>query len=451
MRIATLSILLLAIFATGGFCQTDEADQWANWRGPLQTGVAPSANPPIQWSEDKNIAWKTPLPGLGHSSPVVWDDRIYLTSARKIGEPFAPRPDTAPGAHDNKLVSSKFEFLAIAIDRKTGKVVWEKSLHSEIPHEGAHTSGSLASASPVTDGKHAYFHFGSYGTYCLDRDGKTVWKRDFGKMQTKHGHGEGSTPALHSDKLIINWDHEEQSFIAALDKKTGKTVWKIDRAEATSWSSPIIVDVDGNPQVIVSATEKIRGYDLENGKVIWSCGGLSNNVCASPVYEDGMLYAGSSYVRRMVMGINIRGAKGDLTNTDRIVWNRQERPPYVPSLLLVDDHLYYLRHYQGILTRMKAKTGETPTGPFRLGSMREIYCSPVATPGTKEKPGRIYVTDRSGHTVVISTNESADLIALNRLNDRFSASAAIVGRQMFLRGEKFLYCIAEPKKQQKEN
>lgn len=429
-------VAVVFLLATQASAQTD-TDQWASWRGPLQTGVAPKGNPPTEWSEEKNVRWKTALPGLGHSSPIVWGDRVYLTSAREIGEKFDPRPDTAPGAHDNKLVSSEFEFLAIAVDRLSGKTVWQKSLAKAIPHEGAHVSASLASASAVTDGKHIYFHFGSFGTYCLDTDGNTVWKRDLGTMSSKHGHGEGSSPALYKDKLIVNWDHEKQSFIVALDKKTGVTKWKVDRSEVTSWSSPIVVEVDGKPQVIVSATERIRGYDFETGKVIWACTGLSNNVCASPVYEDGMLYAGSSYVKRMVMGIKIAGAKGDVTHSDRVVWSRQDRPPYVPSLLLVDEHLYYLRHYQGVLTRLTAKTGIPPSGPFRLGSMREIYSSPVAA------DHRIYITDRQGNTVVMSTDQEPKRLGYNRLNDSFSASAAIVGKQLFLRGERFLYCIAE--------
>ncbi len=425
--------------AQAGFSESDPMYQWGQWRGPLQTGVAPKADPPIHWSEGKNILWKTQLPGLGHSTPIVWNDRIYLTSAREIGEKFKARPDTAPGAHDNKLVDSRFEFLAIAIDRKTGKIVWQKSLNNAIPHEGAHNSASLASASAVTDGKHIYFHFGSYGLFCLDRDGNTKWRIDLGIMHSKHGHGEGSSPALADGTLVVNWDQEDQSFVAAFDAKDGSVIWKVDRPEPTSWSSPIIIDQGGRKQVVVAGTGRIRGYDLKTGEVIWSCGGLSHNVCATPVYADGMLYAGSSYETRMIMGINVDGATGDITSSDRVVWQSTLRPPYVPSLLLVGDALYFLRHYQGILTRLDAKTGEQPTGPFRLERMQEIYASPVSA------AGRIYVTDRSGGTIVISADKEHQQLALNRLDDRFSASAALVDRETYLRGEKNLYCIMEEK------
>ena len=414
-----------------------DADNWLQWRGPLATGEAPNADPPTNWSETENVKWKTKIGGLGHSSPVVTDDRVYFTYAREVGKPFEPRPDTAPGAHDNKLVSSKFEFVAVGLERSSGKTLWEKVLHSAIPHEGAHVSASLASASPVTDGTNVWFFFGSYGLFCLDKNGETIWEKEIGTMQTKHGHGEGASPVLSDEILAINWDHEGQSFVMAIKKKTGETIWKADREEVTSWSSPIVVKVNEQRQLIVPGTERIRSYDLVNGKVIWQCGGMSHNIVASPVSEKGMVFIGSSYEKRQMLGIRLRGAAGDITSSDHVVWSRQARTPYVPSPLLVNGHLYFLRHYQGVLTRLHATTGEEPSGPFRVGRMNEIYASPVSA------AGRIYVTDRSGMTAVMSTAEQPERIAFNRLNDRFNASAALSGKQMFLRGEKFIYCLEE--------
>ena len=414
-----------------------DADNWLQWRGPLATGEAPNADPPTNWSETENVKWKTKIGGLGHSSPVVTDDRVYFTYAREVGKPFEPRPDTAPGAHDNKLVSSKFEFVAVGLERSSGKTLWEKVLHSAIPHEGAHVSASLASASPVTDGTNVWFFFGSYGLFCLDKNGETIWEKEIGTMQTKHGHGEGASPVLSDEILAINWDHEGQSFVMAIKKKTGETIWKADREEVTSWSSPIVVKVNEQRQLIVPGTERIRSYDLVNGKVIWQCGGMSHNIVASPVSEKGMVFIGSSYEKRQMLGIRLRGAAGDITSSDHVVWSRQARTPYVPSPLLVNGHLYFLRHYQGVLTRLHATTGEEPYGPFRVGRMNEIYASPVSA------AGRIYVTDRSGMTAVMSTAEQPERIAFNRLNDRFNASAALSGKQMFLRGEKFIYCLEE--------
>jgi outer membrane protein assembly factor BamB len=324
----------------------------------------------------------------------------------------------------------------LAIDRASGEIVWQKVLHSAIPHEGAHRSASLANISPVADADHVYFYFGSYGLYCLTRDGRLVWTVSLGTMHSKHGHGEGSSPVLSGDRLVVNCDHEGDSFVVALDKQTGAELWRQPRDEETSWASPIIVEVDGRMQVIASATNRIRGYDLQSGKLIWQCGGLSQNVVSSPVYSDGMLYVGSSYEIRRIMGIRIAGAKGDITSTNHVVWTHSQKTPYVPSPLLVDGKLYYLRHYQGILTRLIAQSGAEPTGPFRLAQLNDVYASPVSA------AGRIYVSDRHGTTVVMTTDDEPKQLALNRLDDTFSASAAIAGDELYLRGERKLYCIA---------
>ena len=238
---------------------------------------------------------------------------------------------------------------------------------------------------------------------------------------------------------MINWDHEGQSCLFVLDKRTGKTVWQKDRDEVTSWATPIVVEVDGKPQLIVSGTNQMRGYHLTDGTVIWSSVGLSNNIVASPVSADGMLYAGSSYVKKRMLAIRLSGAKGDITNTDHIVWRRQARTPYVPSLLLYGEWLYFMNHYQGFLSRVHAKTGAEPDRPLRLLGMDEIYSSPVGA------AGRIYVTDRSGATVVLSHDGATPkMLALNQLDDSFSASAAIVGDALYLRGQRYLYGIAKP-------
>jgi outer membrane protein assembly factor BamB len=303
-----------------------------------------------------------------------------------------------------------------------------------LPHEGGHTSGSLASASPITDGKRVYAYFGSHGLYALDYSGKLLWKKSLGKMQSKHAHGEGATPVLYQQTLAVNWDHEGQSFIVALDSATGKQKWQVSREEVTSWSSPIVVVHEDKPQLIVSGSLRVRAYDLANGKVIWSCGGLSHNVVASPVAADGMVFVASSYEKQALLAIRLAGAKGDITGSKNVVWSRIRTTPYVPSPLLYGDWLYFLRHYQGILTRANTKTGEEPIGPFRLDGLGNIYASPVAA------ADRVYITDLRGNTLVINHGKPKP-IALNRLEDSFSASAAIVGEEIFLRGRKYLYCV----------
>jgi outer membrane protein assembly factor BamB len=416
----------------------DAAHNWPQWRGPLSTGVAPHAKPPIKWSETSNIRWKIELPGSGHSTPVIWGDRLFLTTAVPYGEALKPKYSTAPGAHDNLPVTHHHKFVALAVSRRTGKILWQKTVHQELPHEAGHNTASLASNSPVTDGTRLFAYFGSHGLYCLNNsDGKLLWKTSLGKMQTKHAHGEGSSPVLYGETLVVNWDHEGKSLVIAFDKRTGKQRWKVDREEVTSWATPIVVEHDGKPQVIISGTERVRSYELATGKVIWECGGLSANIVASPVSADGMLYAASSYEIRAMLAIRLDGARGDITGTDQIVWKRRQRTPYVPSPLLYGDSIYFLRHYQGILSRVIARTGKEEYGPFRLGAIRNVYASPVGA------ADRVYVTDRTGTTMVISHDDRPRILATNQLNEGFSASAALAGRELYLRGQKSLYCIAE--------
>lgn len=457
--IAPLPAIAALLCSAAAFAQTDEgpsaagghrpaspegpprtgeaAAHWAQWRGPLGTGVAPGSNPPTRWSETENVRFKTPLPGAGYGTPVIWGDRIFLTAAVPVGPILEPVPDDAPGAHDNAAVRQVHRFIAFAIDRKSGEIVWETMLHEQLPHAGFHVSGALAAASAVTDGEHLVAFFGSYGIYGLDLDGEVLWHDDLGDMQVKHGHGEGATAALHGDTVIVNWDHEGPSFIAAMDKATGKPRWRKERDEVTSWATPIVVEHAGRQQVIVSGTRRVCAYDLEDGSVIWECAGLSNNVVASPVAADGMVFAGSSYVRKRMLGIRLEGAKGDITTTDRIAWRRQRGTPYVPSPLLLDGWLYFLNHYQGFLTRVEAATGLEPNRAMRLPGMNDIYASPVAA------GGHVYITDRSGVTAVLRADPANPaILAHNVLDDTFSASAAIAGDELFLRGSRALYCIS---------
>lgn len=425
----------MLVYCQPARCQT--AANWPQWRGPFGTGVASDAQPPTEWSDSKNVRWKTRLPGRGHSTPIVWNDRIFVTTAVPVGPKLPPRPSGRPGAHDNLPVDREYKFVVMAIDRNDGSVVWEKSVHQAVPLEGAHHTASLASASPVTDGQHVFAHFGSHGLYCLDFNGNIIWQKQLGTMHTKHGHGEGSSPALHDNTLVVNWDHEEQSFLVAIDKSTGKELWRRDRQEVTSWSSPIIVRQDELNQVIVCGTERVRGYDLVSGDIVWQCGGMSANIVATPVSSGGILYVGSSYEKRALLAIRITGASGDITDSDQVLWQRSRGTPYVPSPLLYDGSLYYLTHYQNIMTRIQAESGVNDPGAFRLGGIGNIYASPVGA------SDHLYVTDLGGVTLVLTHSEIPRLVAVNRLGEKVSASAAIVDREIFLRGDKHLFCIAE--------
>ncbi len=411
---------------------------WPQWRGPLANGVAPLAGPPIHWSETNNVRWKIALPGKAHSSPIIFGDSVYVLSAVPVGEAQKPVYDDAPGVHDSVPVTHRHQFVALAISRRDGSVSWEKLLREEWPHEGGHETGSLASSSPVTDGEQLYVFFGSRGLYCLNLKGDLKWSKDLGRMHTLHAHGEGSSPVLHGDTLIVCWDQEGDSFLYAFDKRTGKQLWKVPRDEKTSWSTPLVVEHAGKPQVIVSATKRVRGYDFATGAQLWECAGLTDNVVSSPVYSDGVVITGNSYYSQAMLAIRLAGAKGDITGTTNVLWKLNRMTPYVSSPLLYDETLYFLRHNQNVLSRLEPRTGKPRGEALRLEGINDfIFASPVGA------AGRIYVTGRDGVTVVIRHDSENATLAVNKLDDSFSASPALAGREFYLRGERFLYCIAE--------
>ena len=439
-----VGLLFASVVALPNFAaEVGPGEGWPHWRGPLDNGVAPHARPPTRWSETTNLRWKTPLPGLGHSTPIIFGGLVVVTAAVPFGPESAPVYSDAEGAHDNHPVKQAHRFVVIALAQDSGEPLWQTTVKEEVPHEGGHFTGSLASNSPITDGERIYADFGSRGIYCLARDGRILWRNELGRLQTRHAHGEGSSPALSGRFLVINRDHERQSFVTALDKENGRELWRVERDEMTSWSSPLIVEVDGNRQVVVSATGAVRGYDLGSGKEIWSCRGLSRNVVATPVFGAGTLFAANSYDWQALLAIRLSGARGDLTDTGAVLWKRGRLTPYVPSPLLYGERLCFIRHNQNILSIVHPKTGEDIDGPFRLPGIREVFGSPVAA------DGRLYITDRSGSTVVIGLGAKIDILGVNRLQDSFSASAAVVGDAIFLRGEKSVYCLADVAGQEK--
>jgi len=366
-----------------------------------------------------------------------------VLAAVPVGEAQKPVYDDAPGVHDSVPVTHRHQFVVFAINRQDGSLSWKKVLREEWPHEGGHETGSLASSSPVTDGEHLYVFFGSRGLYCLTLTGDLKWSKDLGRMQTLHAHGEGSSPVLHGDALIVCWDQEGDSFLYAFDKRTGKQLWKVPRDEKTAWATPLVVEHAGKPQVIVSATKRLRGYDLATGAQLWECAGLTDNVVSSPVYTDGVVIAGNSYYSQAMLAIRLAGAKGDITGTTNVLWKLNRMTPYVSSPLLYDDTLYFLRHNQNILSRLEPLTGKPRAEALRLEGIRDfIFASPVGA------AGRIYVTSRDGVTVVLRHDSENATLAMNKLADSFSASPALAGRELYLRGERFLYCIAEPGKRE---
>lgn len=421
----------------------DALQGWSSWRGPLGTGSAASGSPPTQWAEEteqrpaKNIAWKVEIPGLGSSSPIVWQDRIYLTTAIETDRHQA---STAVEPHDTRAQAPPtvvWEFAVLALNRSDGSLCWARTVAEAVPHEGAHRTNSHASGSPVTGGEHIYASFGSRGVYCLDMAGEVVWSKDLGIMRTRRQYGEGSSPALYRDRLIVNWDHEGDSFIVTLDKRTGEELWRQPREEQTSWSTPIVVEVNGRAQIIINATTASRGYDLETGEVIWSLSGMTENSIPVPMYDRGVVYLMSGYRGQMLQAVRLEHATGDLEGSRHVLWTHQRNTSYVPSGALYNGCLYFLRGNSAMLSCLDAKTGEVLYEGQRLSGLRSVYASPVCV------DGRVYVTSRDGVTMVISAGPQFKELAINRLDDPVDASPAIIGDRIYMRGQRHLYCIAE--------
>ena len=288
----------------------------------------------------------------------------------------------------------------------------------------------------MTDGEHVWAYFGSRGLYCLDLDGNLIWERDLGDMRTRRAFGEGSSPALHGDTLVVNWDHEGDSFIVALDKLTGEEIWRRDRDEVTSWSTPLVVEHENRLQVVVSATGRVRGYDLESGADVWQAGGMTVNVIPTPVHVDGVVLVTSGFRGTALLAIRLDGATGDVTGSESILWSLDRDTPYTPSPLLYGRRLYLLKTNDGILSGFDALTGEKSFGPTRLEGVSNVYASPVGA------AGRVYVVGRDGGAVVLADGPELEVLAVNELDDGFDATPALVDGEMYLRGRRHLYRIS---------
>jgi outer membrane protein assembly factor BamB len=429
---ALLPILSGFVLCTAARAANSVADKfWPQWRGPLCTGVAPQADPPLTWSETNNIKWKLAIPGEGDSTPIIWGDRVFILSAVPEGNQSAGPSGKQTGA------TTPFRFTVFCVDRASGKFLWQKIARETAPHEGRQQNNTFASASPVTDGKLVWAFFGSRGLHCYDFDGNLKWEKDFGQMTTKMGFGEGASPALSGDTLVVNWDHEGDDFIAAFDKTTGKELWRQPRNEGTGWSTPLIVDDNSQKQIVVNATGKVRSYDLATGKELWSCAGQTPNAIPSPVAQDGMVYVTSGFRGNALQAIRL-GRTGDLTGTDAIAWTHNKSTPYVPSPLLTDNYLYLISGNDAMLSCFNAKTGDAFFERERLEGLREVYASPVSA------GDRVYVLGRDGVCAVLKKGPKPEVLALNKLDDhRSDASIALVENQLFLRTAHNLYCISE--------
>lgn len=434
-------ILGLVVPVSGQAVEADRAANWHQWRGPEANGVSRTANPPVKWSETENVQWKVPIEGKGVSSPIVWGEQIFLLTTVNTGQvdPSLPKPEDQPErVFGIKFPNTSYRFDVLCLNRRTGKEIWRRTATELVPHEGHHRDASFASASPFTDGERLYCWFGSAGLYCYDLDGKKLWERDLGKVKVGASLGEGCSPVVHDGKLVILRDHRGQSTIEALDAITGKPLWKRDRDEPNGWSTPLIVEFAGKTQVVTCGDNLVRSYDLETGAIIWQCGGLSQNTIPCPVTDGERVYCMSGYQGYSLLALPL-SAEGDITGSDQIVWSKSKDTPYIPSPLLYDGMLCFLKSNQSFYSCLDAATGKEIIRLTRLPSVANVYASPVGA------AGRIYVTGRNGVTLVLERGEQFKVLATNRLDDEFRASAALAGGQIILRGSRFLYCIAESK------
>jgi len=424
------------LFRTQAQDKSAFTSNWPEWRGLYNTGAVNGGNTPVEFSETKNVKWKTEIPGKGHATPIVWGNQIIVQTAVPTDKKVE-KTDAAPANPMSPTQTDLIhQFTVISVDKNSGKINWKTVVKEELPAERTHELGSWASNSPVTDGENIYAFFGSRGLYCLDFNGKVKWARNFGQMEIVASFGEGSSPAVYKDKIFVQWDHQQKSYLYALDRKTGKEAWTAEREEITSWATPLVVEVNGKAQVITSATNKVRSYDAETGQVIWECTGMTRNVIPNPMCADGVLYLMSGFRGNAIKAIDLAKATGDITGTATILWEYNQDASYTPSPVLMDGKLYFLKGNSGIMTCLNAKDGKVIYSNQKIDGITNIFSSPT---GNKDK---IYVAATNQVSVVKAGSEFS-VLAKNKLDDTFEASPIVVGNDLFLRGAKSLYCISE--------
>jgi outer membrane protein assembly factor BamB len=385
------------------------AKYWPRWRGPSGQGVATGSGYADTWSPTQNVAWKTAVPGSGNSSPIVWGDRIYLTSAYDNGRRLA----------------------VVAFNRTTGQKLWEAFAPEGKASYGNHYKNGYASATPATDGQRVYASFGARGLVAVDLDGKVVWHRDLGRMDAYHG--TAGSPLLYKDRLILYQDQFNDSFIAAFDTKSGRELWRTRRDAQVGWGTPIAIRVGDHDEIIVNSQWTVRAYNPDTGAELWNCRGTTDEVIPTPVVGYGMVFCASG---RAGPTLAIRpGGKGDVTKT-HLAWTSPRGSPFVPSPILYGEHLYMVNDMASIVTCLEAMTGKV-IWQSRLGvAQREGFSSsPVAV------DGKVFFTNDDGETFVLKAGPTFELMHVNKLNESTLATPALVGGRWYIRTDRSLYAI----------
>ena len=425
------------------------AGDWPQFRGPGGSGLGDGAKPPVHWDATKgtNIVWTAEIPGLANSSPIVWGDRVYVTTAIS-GDPKQTFRTGLYGDTDSVNDSSPHKWKVLALDKKTGKILWEQTAHEGVPKTKRHPKSSQASPSPATDGKVVLAYFGSEGLYAYSTDGKLLWAKDLGVQNAgwffdpDSEWGAASSPVIHEHMVIVQCDRQKDSFIAAYDLKDGKELWRTTRAEIPSWGTPTIVQAQDHTEVATNGTKAIRGYDAATGKQLWTLGPNSEVTCTTPVSAHGLIFVTAGYPPvQPIYAIKV-GSSGDLTlkegkeSSDAIAWSKQRGGVYLPSPIVYGDHLYTVNN-NGVLSAYEAKTG-TRVYQQRVGEGGSFVASPIAA------AGKLYITSEDGDVYVVKAGPQYELLAKNTIGEPALATPALAGDLLIVRGARHLYGIAEP-------
>lgn len=413
---------------------------WPQWRGPEGLGVSPETGLPWQWTPSENVAWKTAIPGRGHSSPVVWGNRVFLTTAIE-GEVVPGKKAVAHTIDGQEFIhpdsvgaDRKHALKVLAIGADSGQILWERTAWEGVPWDARHRKASFASPTPVTDGRAVYAFFGSEGLYAYDFDGKLLWKSDLGGIATL-GVGVGTSPVPYRDLVILQCDEDngEKSFITALDRKTGKPAWRVARKVQVSWATPIVVHAGTRDELVTAGTEAVIAYEPSTGKELWRSKGLDSNAVPSPVAGPDVVVVSAGYPAKVAVGIK-PGGSGDLTGTPRILWTYNKGTAYVPSPILYDGYVYLMTD-KGLVTCLDARTGEVKYEGARTPMPGSFTASPVAF------DGKILIFSEDGDTHVIKAGPRHEVLRTNVLAEPIYASPALSQGRLFIRGAQHLYCI----------
>lgn len=418
-------------------------DHWPQFRGPGATGVVEDPTLPDTWSATENVVWKAPVPGLGWSSPIVWGELVFLTSVVKQGATEAPRKGLYFGGERRDLSTDEHRWMVYAIDFRTGRTVWEREAFRGQVRTARHLKNSYASETPVTDGRHVYAYFGNLGLFCYDLKGRLIWKKEFEPRLTRFGWGTAASPVLHRDRIFILNDNDESSYLLALDKLTGRQLWRVEREVGTNWATPYLWENGQRAELIVPGTKAVRAYDTE-GRQLWEFQGMSSIVIPTPFSNLGLLYVASGYVgdqHRPVYAIR-PGARGDISlregeTTNRyIAWYQRQAGPYNPSPLVYRDQYYTLLD-RGFFTAHDARTGREIYGKQRIDLNSGAF---TASPWAYN--GKLFCLSEDGDTFVIQAGTEYQLIGKNTLGEMCMATPAIARGSLFIRTATSLFRIA---------